>query len=230
MRSSLRALTAAAVAASALLVPSASAEGPLIQPGAYSQSGNAGCTLNFVYDGVGDDRGRTFIGTAAHCVSKVGDDVLLSTRETFGDVAWIGNEDATAPDVALVEIRREFLSRVSPAVKGYPAYPTGVTTRQDTVVGDLVQISGYGMGFNSTTLTRQSRVGVMNYDDDEIYDLVGPVIFGDSGGPIVHIESGKALGIVSRLCIGICTEEGPTVQGLLAQASAAGFNVALRTV
>ena len=232
MHSALRVLCVTAVAAGAFLAPSAGAAGELIQPGAYSQSGSSACTLNFVYDGVAGTAtaGRTFVGTAAHCVSAVGDDVAFRNGEAFGDVAVIGDENATAPDWALIEVRPEYLSRVSPAVKGHSSYPTGVTSPQDTALGDLVQVSGFGTGYDATTFTQESRVGVMNYDDEEIYDLVGPVHFGDSGGPIVHIATGKALGIVSRLCVGVCTEEGATVEGLLAKAAAAGFPVTLRTV
>jgi hypothetical protein len=58
----------------------------------------------------------------------------------------------------------------------------------------------------------------------------GPIHWGDSGGPLVHRRTGKALGIVSRLCIGACTEEGPTVQGILAKAASRGFTVTLKTV
>ena len=46
----------------------------------------------------------------------------------------------------------------------------------------------------------------------------------------MHVKTGKALGIVSRLCAGACSEEGPTVQGILAKAAARGFPVTLRTV
>jgi hypothetical protein len=42
--------------------------------------------------------------------------------------------------------------------------------------------------------------------------------------------AGKALGIISRLCAGACSEEGPTVQGILAKAASRGFAVTLRTV
>jgi hypothetical protein len=230
MRSALRALTLVAIATGAVLAPSAGAAGELIQPGAYSQSGDAACTLNFVYDGTGPVAGRTFIGTAAHCVSAVGDDVALSSGEAFGDVAVIGNADTTQPDWALIEIRPEFLNRVSAGVKGHPEYPTGVTTPQDTAEGDLVQLSGYGLGFDMVDVTQEQRVAVMGYDDDELYDVVGPIDFGDSGGPLVHVASGKALGIVSRLCVGVCTEEGATVQGVLAKAAEAGFPITLRTV
>ena len=64
----------------------------------------------------------------------------------------------------------------------------------------------------------------------ELYDVTGPIHWGDSGGPLVHVRTGKALGIVSRLCAGACSEEGPTVQGILAKAAAAGFPVSLKTV
>ncbi|HVF19895.1 MAG TPA: trypsin-like peptidase domain-containing protein [Mycobacteriales bacterium] len=230
MRSALRVLPLVALAATALLAPSASAAPGDIQPGAYSESNGAGCTLNFVYDGVGVNAGRTFIGTAAHCVTKLGDAVMLASGEEFGDVAFIGNEDASAPDYAFIEVRPAFLSRVNPAVKGYPAFPTGVTSPQDTALGDTIQISGHGLGFGFTALTQEKRFALMGFDDDEIHEVTGPIDFGDSGGPLVHVRTGKALGIVSRLCVGVCSEEGPTVAGLMAKAAAGGFPVQLRTV
>jgi hypothetical protein len=60
--------------------------------------------------------------------------------------------------------------------------------------------------------------------------VAGPIHWGDSGGPLVHIETGKALGIVSELCVGTCSEQGPTVQGLIAKAASRGYSVTLRTV
>jgi hypothetical protein len=71
---------------------------------------------------------------------------------------------------------------------------------------------------------------VLTYDDAETFGVVGPLIHGDSGGPLVHIPTGKALGSETGLCVGLCTDEGPTVQGILAKAAAAGFPVELRTV
>jgi len=222
--------TAVLTAGLALWAAPVGAAGELIQPGAYSETAVGGCTLNFVYDGTGANAGKTYVGTAAHCVKEIGDDVSLASGEVFGDVAFLGDEDSAAPDFAFIEVRREFLSRVSPAVKGYPAYPTGVTSPQDTTTGDTVQISGHGLGFGFTAVTQEKRFAVLGYDDDQVHEVTGPIDFGDSGGPLVHVKSGKALGIVSRLCLGICSEEGPTVAGLLAKANAAGFGVRLRTV
>ncbi|HVF32051.1 MAG TPA: trypsin-like serine protease [Acidimicrobiales bacterium] len=209
--------------------PATAATDP-IQPGDEIATSVGGCTLNFIYDGTGNLAGKVYGGTAAHCVSSVGQDVQLGSGETFGDVALIGDEDSTVADYAFIEIRPDFVARVRAAMKGHPSYPTGVATASETSVGDTVQLSGYGLGFGLTGPTQERRVGVISYDDADEHQVVAPLIFGDSGGPLVHIESGKAYGIVSRLCIGVCEEEGPTVEGLLAKAAARGFTVTLRTV
>lgn len=210
--------------------PSAVAAGEPIQPGIEISTSVGGCTLNFIYDGTDGLAGKVYGGTAAHCVSKVGEAVELGTGEVFGHVALIGDEDSTTGDYAFIEVLSSHHNRVNPAMKGHPSYPTGVTTAPETAVGDLVQLSGYGVGFGLTGPTQEERVGTITYDDAEEHQVIAPLIFGDSGGPLVHIPSGKAYGIVSRLCIGLCEEEGPTVEGLLAKAAARGFTVELRTV
>ena len=171
------------------------------------------------------------MGTAAHCVEQVGDDVELEDGTVFGDVALIGDENSTEADYAFIEVRPAFLSRVSAAVKGHPTIPRGgYTTPGETSVGDQIQQSGYGIGASLTNVTREQRRSILTYDDAEMHTILGYSIFGDSGGPYVHVPTGKAFGIVSRLCIGLCEEEGPTVQGLLDKAAARGFTVRLRTV
>ena len=62
--------------------------------------------------------------------------------------------------------------------------------------------------------------------------MAGPLWWGDSGGPIVHRPTGRALGIVSRICTraNACTEEGPTVQGIIDKAASRGFDLTLETV
>ena len=208
----------------------AGAAGEPIQPGVEIVTAGAGCTLNFIYDGTGALAGKVYGGTAAHCVSAVGQPSQLGTGETFGTVALIGDEDSTVADYAFIEILHALHGRVQAAMKGHPAYPTGVTTAAETALGDLVQLSGYGLGFGLTQPTQEQRVGLVASDTAEEHTVVAPLIFGDSGGPLVHVPTGKAWGIVSRLCIGVCEEEGPTVEGLLAKAAARGFTVRLRTV
>jgi len=214
-----------AIAVAAALPTSASAAVTL-QPGAYHETDAGSCTLNFAYTG----SGKTYLGTAAHCVSSIGQRVRDIEGTDFGSVAFIGDEDTTEWDFAFIEVDAEDLGRVSPAVKGHPAFPTGSTTAAETLTGDSIQLSGYGLGYDTTPATQEQRKAIMGYDDAELYTVTGPIHWGDSGGPLVHIATGKALGIVSRLCAGTCSEEGPTVQGILAKAASRGFPVTLRTV
>jgi hypothetical protein len=218
-----RLLPAGIVAALALMLPS-TALGSHIQPGAFHETDVGGCTLNFVYDGAGGP----YMGTAAHCAEQVGDDVRDETGAVFGDIAAIGDADETATDWALIRVRPELVAHVNPRMKGHPQYPTGVTTAAQTAVGSQIQLSGYGVGFDVSPTTREQRRATLTYDDAETHQVMATLIFGDSGGPLVHIPTGRALGIVSRLCAGLCEEEGPTVQGILAKAAAQGFNVTVR--
>jgi hypothetical protein len=226
--STLRRLAATVLSAVALLaIPATANAAVTLQPGAYHETDAGSCTLNFAYTG---PSGQTLLGTAAHCVESVGQAVYDIEGVHFGNVAWRGNDATTETDFAFIEVLPAHVGRVSPAVKGYPQYPKGSTVPADTTTGDTIQLSGYGLGYGTTPTTQEKRQAIFKFDDTQIYGVSGPIHWGDSGGPLVHIKTGKALGIVSRLCIGVCTEEGPTVQGILAGAAAAGFPVTLRTV
>jgi hypothetical protein len=219
-------VSAAATLAVAAAVPSQASAAVTLQPGAYHETDAGSCTLNFAYSG----SGKTYLGTAAHCVASIGQQVRDIDGTVFGKVAFIGDQNVTAWDFAFIEVDPEDLGRVSPAVKGHPTFPKGSTTPVETLVGDSIQLSGYGLGYGTTPATQEQRKAVMGTDDTSIYTVSGPIHWGDSGGPLVHIGTGKALGIVSRLCAGACSEEGPTVQGILAKAASRGFAVTLRTV
>jgi hypothetical protein len=221
----LLATIATSVAAFAALTGAASAATTL-QPGAYHDTAAGSCTLNFAYSG----GGGTLLGTAAHCVSTIGESVYDIDGVDFGKVAFIGDANTTNRDYAFIKVDPEDVGRVSAAVKGYPQYPKGSTVPTDTATGDSIQLSGYGLGYGTTKTTQEGRSAIMGYDDAQIYDVSGPIHWGDSGGPLVHKGTGKALGIVSRLCFGLCSEEGPTVQGILSDAAAHGYPVTLRTV
>lgn len=220
----------AAIAVSAGLAMSPASAAVTLQPGIRMWSDDLGCTTNFVFDGTGAQAGKVFLGTAAHCVTGVGRPVTDEDGVVWGTVAHVGNEDATETDYAFVQVLPGHVGRVYAGVKGYPQFPKGVTNPAQTALGKAVQFSGYGMGFEYTQPTREKRFGNLTYDDAEIYTTLSAVIFGDSGGPAVYKPTGQALGIVSRLCIGLCEQEGPTVQGMIAKAGARGFGVRLRSV
>ena len=233
MRRTLRAgLGTLALTLSLLLsAPPASGQaGDPLQPGDYVATDVGSCTLSFVYDGLGAYAGRVYLGTAAHCVERVGELVRDEDGAAFGQVALIGDADVTAQDYAFIEVLPDHVGRVFAGVKGWPQYPTGYTRSSETQFGDVIRMSGYGLGYDLLPLTREQRVGIVMSDDASEYVVTGLDTWGDSGGPFVHEATGKAYGIVSRLCIGLCTSEGPTVEGILAKAAARGFTVQLRTV
>lgn len=213
--------------------PSAHAALP-VQPGIQIESGGSGCTASFVYDGAGQgNSGKVFIGTAGHCVAKIGDAVRNEEGETFASVAFIGNAEDLRTDYAFLEVLPAFADRVSPAVKGHPNIPAvGVATPADTRPGDAIQISGYGTAFELLPATRERRTAQLTGHSDRYYEIFGPITQGDSGGPLVHLASGRALGVISRLCFGLSClgVHGPSVQGIIAHATAGGFPVRLRTV
>jgi len=237
----LRPILAAAVLGAAsvatVIVPALpAAAAPVIQPGSSLEFGNSFCTANWVYDG----GGSTYIGAARHCSdSGVGQEVDLATGslgtaiERIGQVAYV----SSALDFLLIKLDAGVLSQVSPAMAGHPGIPTGVSTTATAKVGDIVQYSGHGVGFDLTTPTQQDRVGILGFNDGSQHYSYGAVTPGDSGGPVGDVTDGnKALGIVDTVGVAVVNgvpqvgEGGVSLQGLLADAAAHGFAVTLRTV
>jgi hypothetical protein len=239
-----RTFAAVAGSAAAFLATGASAQAQTIQPGAPIVADGSYCTLNWIYDGTGALAGRTYAGTAAHCVSGVGQEVSLadttlgSAVERIGQVAFNGDADQPGRDYAFIEIDAEDLGQVSPALKGHPQIPTGVSTNAQK--GDLIQFSGYGVGFHVSQPTREARVGVLNFTDGIEHTVLGPVISGDSGGPVANITDGNtAFGIVNTVGVSVNTgglspvhagEGGNDLTFVLQDAADRGFTVTLRTV
>src|SRR3954462_13751430 len=105
--------------AAAALAPGAASAATTLQPGAYHETDVGSCTLNFAYSG----NGKTYLGTAAHCVSAVGPRVRGLDGTEFGSAAFVGDQNDTAWDFAFIEVDPEDVSRVNPAVKGHPSFP-----------------------------------------------------------------------------------------------------------
>jgi hypothetical protein len=231
----------ALAAATAALAAPAVASAQEIQPGESITMGGSFCTLNWIYDGPDGD---VYAGTAAHCVAGVGQEVSLATGslgqpiERIGEVAFVGDESQPGRDYAFIEIDPEQLDKVSPAMKGHPSIPTGLST--DYQNGDLMQFSGNGVGFHATGITREQRAGVLNWTDGIEHQIVGAVSFGDSGGPVGNLTDGNtAFGIATTLGAGVNSdamtvvtagEGGENLDFVLDDAASHGFPVELRTV
>lgn len=193
--------------------------------------------------------------TAAHCVQHVGEPVWTLTQiagevdyveqEDFGRVAFIPTEwnlqKSESYDYALIEIAPTYWNELSPAMAGHPQIPAVVATSTSARRGDLVQLSGYGVGFGATQPTQQDREGVFDGFFGTTWWALASATPGDSGGPIADVTDGKgALGIVD--VVGLCSAAvldtapcaspaggvgGVSVQFILQDAAAHGFPIRL---
>ena len=196
-----RVLLAAWLLAGSLLAAMPARAETLIQPGAPIN----GCTMNFVFT---DDSGAQYFGTAGHCVSGVGAGVGLGETR-YGTVVWHEFDERIVPnDFALVRIDQGLHALVDPTMRFWGG-PTGVTHPADGDLGDLIGYHGYGIPFGSIGPAR-ARVGVLQNDNAQEYTSVSPATFGDSGGPVLLLKTGQALGIATRF-----GGSGPTVAYVL---------------
>lgn len=200
--------------------------GPVLQPGILVQPDLivGSCTLGFALDGAD---GNVYFAHAAHC-GTVGGQVSSEQIQDFGvrvyDDAW---------DFSLIRVHPQYAQYVSGTVKGHPGIPTGVTSSHEPNTGDLLRLSGYGLGYHLTPTTQEQRIGVVtpSITPDE-YCAEAMVSNHDSGGPVIHAPTGKALGIVSRpgsSCLPPAALIGPTLAGGIARAAAAGYDLQIRT-
>ncbi len=203
----------------------ASPEEAPLRPGA---SLGGYCTFNWVFTA---PNGTAYIGTAAHC-TQVGERVTLgSDGPEVGTVVYDSDNASVADaavDFSLVRLDAEIVNRTHPTIIGWSG-PTGWITDEDAARGDDVALSGYGVGFGERGETR-NRSGVLVSMDDRFYSADMPAVNGDSGSPLIHLETGKALGIISHYGFGATpptTDEGPVMEFILRELTKAGWDVEL---
>lgn len=210
-----------ALAALALASPAPAPAAPRdtpIQPGAQVTTPGGSCTLNFVFT---ESNGTRYIGTAGHC-GEVGQVArTVSPRRDIGPIVFSENRAAPGIDFALIRIDPSRYDEIEPAVRFFGG-PTGVTDADDTDPGDLLAITGYGLVVGSTPATRH-RTGALLRDDDHEYVADMVAVNGDSGGPVLHLETGRALGTVSRFNVPVSTDIGPTTARILERLRTNGF-------
>ena len=196
-----------------------------IRPGA---SLGGYCTFNFLFT---DGDGSAYIGTAGHCTDSVGERVALGAGGEIGAVVYDSDENAGANelvDFSLIRLDAEAVADAHPMMLGWDG-PTGVLEPSEASLGDQVAFYGYGLVLGENEATRP-RFGVLLGIDDELYSSDMPAVNGDSGSPIIHMDTGKALGIVSHYGFGATpptTDEGPVMTFILAELAKAGFVVEL---
>jgi len=192
------------------------------------------CTFDFLF--FDRDAEKYYIGTAAHCTEEIGERVPLAGRGDVGTVVFDSDVSPgadTSLDFTLIELDEGWNLDATPRMKNTDG-PTGVALPEDTGLGDELLHHGYGMVVGDVPATRDRSTYLLQHDD--VYCSEGPVWWGDSGGPVLHGGSGKALGIVSSAgwiwCLPYAGAQlmGPTVAWILEDLHAAGFPVELATI
>lgn len=203
-------------------------ESPL-RPG----TGMGYCTYNFVFYTPGTKKAppKAYIGTAAHCTDAIGERMSQLELGEIGTVVYDSDLVKSAVDFSLIEIDPEMVGKTNPEVLHWGG-PTGIVEQEDLAVGDQLDVYGYGVGVGLTEATRPRSGYLVGFTEQE-YQANMPAVNGDSGGPLIHHETGEALGIISRYGIAFpmpSTDMGPLMPWIMDELKAAGFNVRLATV
>jgi hypothetical protein len=210
---------------------SAPAWGPTnspIRPGAPAETTEGYCTFNFLFY----DNSNAYIGTAAHCTDKVGDRVVRTGLGEIGTVVYDSDKAAGANrdvDFTLVRLDANRVAQANPLMYGFNA-PTGSAPRTELRIGEPLGVYGYGLVFGDVPATR-ARQGVLVSTTSTLYRADLPAVNGDSGAPLIEIETGRAVGIISHYGFTAgTTDEGPLMSFIFSELQKANFNVQLATV
>lgn len=190
------------------------------------------CTFNFVFyrPGTATKAPKAYIGTAGHCTDKLGEEAELAGTGIIGKVVYDSDLVKSGVDFSLIEIDPAFVSQTNPEVRVWGG-PTRPATVEDFAVGDQVDVHGYGVGVGATEQTRPRSGALFSWTEKE-YQADMPAVNGDSGAPLIHHETGAALGIISRYGFTVppSTDLGPLMTWILEELDKAGFDVRLATV
>jgi hypothetical protein len=189
------------------------------------------CTFNFVFytPGTATKAPKAYIGTAGHCTDKLGEEAELAGVGVIGKVVYDSDLSKSPVDFSLIRISPSFVGQTNPEVLVHGG-PTRVATAEDFAEGDQIDVYGYGMGVGENEQTRP-RSGVLFSWSEKEYQADMPAVNGDSGAPLIHHETGAALGIISRYGLGVppSTDLGPLMTWILEELDNAGFDVRLAT-
>ncbi len=207
-------------------------EGAVVRPGAPIEGG---CVFNWLFT---DENGGAYVGTAAHCTDLLARVRAGESGEVVGTVVFDSEDvDRADPrlDFSLIELDRSAVRLSHPAMLGFDG-PGGVVSSSGIMAGDAVGFYGHGQVFGDEEATRD-RTGVVVSVDEQEYRADMPATSGDSGAPVLHLQTGQALGMVSRFGIMDVLEQqvpttdvGPLMEWVLQELATHGFDLELATV
>jgi hypothetical protein len=196
--------------------PGVSAAGCIVAP--------YGCTANFIFT----DGSSQYVGTARHCVDRVGQELTMQLDTTtigvVGTVAKMtSGEGEPGNDWALV--------RIDPAV----AAEWGVSSAIPVIGGPQGVYTGcaptpvvhYGHGYGVAVGQGKPEFGLATNVYDDGYGWTGFGAPGDSGSPVLTSPGGPAIGDFTHLIVDLGGYPGSDLAGTRITKAMNEFNVSL---
>src|SRR5687767_6797225 len=196
--------------------PGVSAGGCIVAP--------AGCTANFIFT----DGSSRYVGTARHCVDRVGQTVTMQVdTTTIADVGTVSHlawgEGDPGNDWALV--------RIDPAV----AAEWGVNAAMPVIGGPQGIYTGcgptpvfhYGHGYGVAVGQGKVEAGLATNVFDDGYGWTGAGAPGDSGSGVLTAPGGPAIGNFTHLIVDLGAYPGSDLAGMRITEAMQRFNVSL---
>ena len=179
-----------------------------------------GCTANFVYS----NGSQYYIGTAGHCVDKVGQDIYMQVNSpgvgaSIADVGTVTKfvNGGVGNDYSVIAIKPGF------AVD--PALPTGGPQGIYTGCGPTV-VRHYGHGYGVAVAQGKQEGGLATNWYDDGYGWTGVGAPGDSGSAVVTID-GLAAGDFTHLIVDLGAYPGSDLAGTRITKILAGTSLSL---
>ncbi len=203
-------------------------ECPGVQTAGVSAAGcivaPSGCTANFIFAGGGNQ----YVGTARHCVSRIGEPVTMQLdTTTIGVVGTVSHmtsgEGVPGNDWALIRIDPAVASKwgVNPAIPVVGG-PSGVYTGCD-----VTPVAHYGHGYGVAVAQGKLEGGLATNLYDDGYGWTGVGAPGDSGSAVVAGPGGAAIGNFTHLIVDTGAYPGSTLAGTRITKALSQFGVSL---
>jgi len=196
--------------------PGVSAAGCIVAP--------AGCTANFIFT----DGSSQYVGTARHCVDRVGQTVTMQVdTTTIADVGTVSHmtsgEGEPGNDWSLIKIDPAVaaewgVSSAIPVIGG----PQGIYTACDPT-----PVLHYGHGYGVAVGQGKPEFGFSTNLYDDGYGWTGFGAPGDSGSPVVTTPGGPAIGNFTHLLVDLGAYPGSDLAGMRITKAMSQFGVSL---
>ena len=168
-----------------------------------------GCTANFIFT----DGASKYVGTARHCVDRVGQEVTMQVDSTtlavVGTVTKMTSGDGEpGNDFALIRIDPAVAAKwgVNPAVP-VSGGPNGIYTGCGPTA-----VTHYGHGYGVAVAQGKLEGGLATNWHDDGFGWTGAGAPGDSGSPVLTAD-GKAAGDFTHLIVDLGNYPGSDLAG-----------------